>query len=207
MFPPIHHVEGRAIPLRKAHVDTDQVIPARFLKGTDKIGLGRVLFHDWRYLDDAGQQPNPEFVINQPAYQGASLLLALENFGCGSSREHAPWALKDYGIQAVIAPSFADIFKNNALKNRVLPVQLDEADVLALMAQVEQDPQLTLHIDLAQQTLTAGGKTYSFPMNSFWKQCLMDGVDEVGYTLSHLENIQAYEQTHPGFAVPLEAVV
>jgi 3-isopropylmalate/(R)-2-methylmalate dehydratase small subunit len=200
---PFTTLEATAIPLRRSHVDTDQVIPARFLKGTEKTGLGQVVFHDLRFLDQAGTQPNPHFSLNQPQYQGGKILIALENFGCGSSREHAPWALKDYGIHAVIAPSFADIFQNNALKNRVLPVILPEVHVLQCLDWVEADPSLIIHIDVATATLEIPSKTYktTFPINQFWQQCLVQGVDEIGYTLTHLEAIERFERTHRHYPV------
>jgi 3-isopropylmalate/(R)-2-methylmalate dehydratase small subunit len=182
----------RCVPLRRDHVDTDQVIPARFLKGTSKSGLGEKLFHDWRYLPDGS--PNPEFELNRPQFAGAKILIAGHNFGCGSSREHAPWALKDYGFDVVLAVSFADIFKNNAMKNRVLPVALPEATILSLMGRVEAEPSLQVTVDLPAQTVTLpDGASYGFDINPFWKRCLVEGVDEIGYTLSRLKHIEAFE--------------
>ncbi|MFM7468810.1 MAG: 3-isopropylmalate dehydratase small subunit [Vampirovibrionales bacterium] len=195
---PFVSLETTAMPLRRSHVDTDQVIPARFLKGTSKDGLGQVVFHDLRYLDQEGTQLNPESSLNHAQYQGAGILVALENFGCGSSREHAPWALKDYGIHAIIAPSFADIFKNNALKNRVLPIVLPETEVLQLLDWIEAEPTLIVKVNVESATLEVPSKEYhaSFPINPFWQACLVQGVDEIGYTLTHLEAIERFEQTH-----------
>lgn len=193
---PLTHLTGRCVPLNRHNVDTDQIIPARFLKGTAKTGLGKHLFNDWRYGADGA--PLADFPLNQPRYEGASILVAGHNFGCGSSREHAPWALKDYGIGAVLAISFADIFKNNALKNQVLPVVLSEAVIQKLLADVEQDPTLEVAIDLSAQTVTLPGShsqqdTHPFEINSFWKQCLLEGVDQIGYTLGRLPAIEQYE--------------
>ncbi len=160
-------------------IDTDQIIPARFLKTTDKAGLGKSLFADWRY--EADGSPKAAFVLNQPAAAGAQVLLAGDNFGCGSSREHAPWALTGFGFRAVISTSFADIFKNNALKNGLLPVEVDAAAHAAVKAALEKDPQAQVTIDLATQTLTwPGGAPVTFPVNAFSKTCLLEGVDELG---------------------------
>src|SRR5574341_2522384 len=178
---------SRVLPLLIDNVDTDQIIPARFLKVTDKNGLGKVLFCDWRYqgtvptIGAAEQaQPQPDFVLNQQTYQGAQILLAGDNFGCGSSREHAPWALTAYGFRAVISTSFADIFRNNALKNGLLPIIVDAETHRALFEMLEEIPNAELAIDLAAQTLNYPGGSFTFPIDSFNKTCLLNGVDELG---------------------------
>lgn len=177
-------------------VDTDQIIPARFLKTTDKNGLGDNLFADWRYLPDGS--PNPEFVLNRPESQGAQILLAGDNFGCGSSREHAPWALLGWGFRAVISTTIADIFRNNALKNGLLPVVVSPQAHARLMALYAAQPSLSLTIDLPSQTLRlADGSQESFPIDSFSKTCLLNGVDELGYLLSLEAEIARYEQFLP----------
>ncbi len=183
---------SRVIPLPVNDVDTDQIIPARFLKVTDKLGLGAKLFCDWRYRDDGS--PEPDFVLNRPEMAGASVLLAGHNFGCGSSREHAPWALVDWGIRAVISTSFADIFCNNALKNGLLPIIVDGATHSDLCARVEADPTLEVTIELDSQLLTLpGGDTIEFPVDSFAKRCLLDGTDQLGYLQSFSAAIDAFE--------------
>jgi 3-isopropylmalate/(R)-2-methylmalate dehydratase small subunit len=174
-------------------IDTDQIIPAQFLKVTDKDGLGQVLFHSWRYLADGS--PNPEFVLNQPRGQGAQILLAGDNFGCGSSREHAPWALLGYGFRAVISTSFADIFRNNALKNGLLPIAVDPATYQALLDLAEEAPDAVLEVDLATQTVRLpGGQSVTFPIDGFSKSMLLRGVDELGYLMSFEDKIVAYER-------------
>ena len=183
---------ARAMPLPANDIDTDQIIPARFLKATDKAGMGAHLFADWRYLADGS--PRPDFVLNQVQYQGAQILLAGHNFGCGSSREHAPWALAGYGFRAVISTSFADIFRNNALKNGVLPLVVDPATHALLFELLEEAPQAQLSIDLASQTLALPtGQVISFPIDGFSKACLLQGTDELGYLLSFSEQIAEYE--------------
>ncbi len=183
---------SRAVLLPINDIDTDQIIPARFMKITDKTGLGAKLFADWRYLADG--TPNPQFVLNKPESQGAKILVAGHNFGCGSSREHAPWALMGFGFEAIIATSFADIFRNNALKNGLLPVTLEPAAHEELVATLKKEPQTELIIDLAQQVVTLpDGRTFSFPIDAFSKTCLLNGVDELGYLLSLEEQISAYE--------------
>jgi 3-isopropylmalate/(R)-2-methylmalate dehydratase small subunit len=173
-------------------VDTDQIIPARFLKVTDKAGLGANLFADWRYHPDG--TPNPDFVLNQPQHQGARVLLAGDNFGCGSSREHAPWALTGFGFQAVISTSFADIFRNNALKNGLLPVMVSPATHQMLFDLLEEIPQAEVSIDLATQTVTLPtGEQLTFPIDGFSKACLLQGTDELGYLLSFEDRIAAFE--------------
>lgn len=178
------------------NIDTDQIIPARFLKTTSKAGLGDQLFYDWRY--DADGNPKPDFVLNRPPGNRAQVLLAGDNFGCGSSREHAPWALTQFGFKAVISTSFADIFKGNALKNALLPIVIP-ADIHArLLKMLEADPLATVRVDLASQTLTPpDGTAVEFPVDPFAKTCLLEGVDELGFLLKHEAEIAAFEQRHP----------
>ncbi len=186
------------VPLAQRDVDTDQIIPARFLKVIDKKGLGEHLFEDWGKLPDG--LPNPEFVLNRPEVQGAQILLAGSNFGCGSSREHAPWALLDWGVRAMISTSYADIFRNNSLKNGLLPVIVDAEVDNELFGMVDQDPHAEVTIDLVLQTVSFGnGHTASFPMNPFARLSLLEGVDQLGYLLSMEEKISAYEASHDGF--------
>ncbi len=190
---PFTKLTGRVVPLPARDVDTDQITPARFLKVTDKLDLGKFLFHDWRY--DAEGKPRPDFILNQSRSAGAPILLAGDNFGCGSSREHAPWALDSYGFRAIISTSFADIFRGNCLKNGLLPVVVDEATHAALMERALADPATEVTIDLETQTLTLpGGVTAKFPIDLFSKRCLLDGVDQLGYILKHAGQIAAYEQ-------------
>jgi 3-isopropylmalate/(R)-2-methylmalate dehydratase small subunit len=179
------------------NVDTDQIIPARFLKTISKAGLGDQLFYDWRYNGDGS--PKPDFVLNQPGAREARVLLAGDNFGCGSSREHAPWALLQFGFRAVISTSFADIFKQNSLKNALLPVVVPQEVHTALFAALTADPKATVHIDLATQTLTLpGGRTVEFPVDPFAKRCLLDGVDELGFILQQEPVIAAFEARRLG---------
>jgi 3-isopropylmalate/(R)-2-methylmalate dehydratase small subunit len=193
MHEPFNKLTARCVPLNQSNVDTDQVIPARFLKGTEKTGLGKNLFNDLRYLSDGS--PNPEFVLNQPRFSQSKILVAAHNFGCGSSREHAPWAIKDYGFKAILAISFADIFKNNALKNNLLPVSLSEPVILALLEAVEKDPALEVTIDLAEQKVFIPNQPIqSFEIDTFRKKCLLEGLDDIGYTLGHTTEIEAYEK-------------
>lgn len=188
----INHIVSTAIPLNRNNVDTDQIIPARFLKGTSKAGLGEKLFYDLRYDEQA--QPRSEFPLNNTRYNG-SILIAGHNFGCGSSREHAPWALRDYGIQVILAVSFADIFRNNALKNQLLPIPLPEPVIMTLLEEVPQNPGLTIAVDLpAQQVEIPGQPPLRFEIDPYRKQCLLEGLDDIGYTLQHLSNIEAYER-------------
>jgi len=183
---------SRLVPLPVENVDTDQIIPARFLKATDKNGMGAALFADWRYNPDGS--PKPGFALNDEKYQGAQILLAGDNFGCGSSREHAPWALTGYGFRAVISTSFADIFRNNALKNGLLPVILDAETHQSLFDLVAENPQAEITIDLESQTVTfSNGRTASFPIDPFNKTCLLNGVDELGYILQFENEIANYE--------------
>ena len=184
------------VPLPVDNIDTDQIIPARFLKATDKSGMGDNLFADWRYLADGSARP--EFVLNQPQHRQAQILLAGDNFGCGSSREHAPWALTGYGFRAVISTSFADIFRNNALKNGLLPVTADTATHQALLEWCEEAPAAAVTVDLETQTLRLpDGSTVSFPIDSFARSCLLNGVDELGYILRFEHQIAAYEAQQP----------
>lgn len=187
--------KSRIVPLLINDIDTDQIIPARFLKGTDKAGLGRYLFADWRY--DANGNINPDFVLNKPASRGAEVLLAGGNFGCGSSREHAAWALRDFGFRAVISTSFADIFRGNALKNGLLPIEVDAAWHARLVELVQQTPSAEFTVDLESQNVTIpGGEKFTFPLDSFSKTCLLNGVDELGYLLAFAEQIDQYEAAH-----------
>lgn len=190
---------GIVVPLDAANVDTDAIIPKQFLQKVTRTGFGQHLFNDWRFLDDAGQQPNPDFILNQPEFKGASILLTRENFGCGSSREHAPWALTDYGFKVVIAPSFADIFYGNSFNNQLLPVTLSEAEIDELFAQVEAVPGMSFTVDLETQTVRAGDKSYSFELDSFRRHCMMNGLDSIGLTLQHEAAISEYEGKLPEF--------
>ena len=194
---PFTNFESRVVPLPINNVDTDQIIPARFLKTTSKQGLDRQLFNDWRY--DAQGNPKPDFILNQSRGQNAQVLLAGDNFGCGSSREHAPWALTQFGFRAVISTSFADIFKQNSLKNSLLPIVVP-ADVHAdLFAALDADADATVKVDLAAQTLTTpSGRAVEFPVDGFSKHCLIEGVDELGYILSHEADIAAFEAARVG---------
>jgi len=185
-------IESRMVPLPATNVDTDQIIPARFLKTISKEGLGANLFCDWRY--DKQGNPKPDFILNQPRAQGAQVLLAGDNFGCGSSREHAPWALTQFGFRAVISTSFADIFRGNSLKNGLLPVIVPAEVQAELFRAVEKDSNAVVTIDLARQTLTVpGGREVEFPVDGFSKHCLLEGVDELGYMLQHESRIAAFE--------------
>jgi 3-isopropylmalate/(R)-2-methylmalate dehydratase small subunit len=180
------------VPLNRNNVDTDQIIPARFLKGTAKTGLGQVLFYDLRYHEDGS--PITSFALNDVRFAGGKILVAAHNFGCGSSREHAPWSLKDYGFQAVIAVSFADIFRNNATKNGLLPVILPEAIVMSLFAAIESTPSVAITIDLPQQVVMIPGQApVAFEIDPFRKTCLLEGLDDIGYTFKHQAAIAAYE--------------
>ena len=195
---------GLVCPLDRANVDTDQIIPKQFLKSIKRTGFGPNLFDEWRYLDvgqpnqDNSKRPiNKDFVLNFPRYQGASVLLARENFGCGSSREHAPWALDEYGFRTVIAPSFADIFFNNSFKNGLLPIILKDEEVDALFQQTEATEGYQLTVDLAAQTVTRpDGVQYSFEIDAFRKHCLLNGLDDIGLTLQDQEAIKAFEAKH-----------
>jgi 3-isopropylmalate/(R)-2-methylmalate dehydratase small subunit len=193
--------EGLVAPIDRANVDTDAIIPKQFLKSIKRAGFGPNLFDEWRYLDHgepgqdcSGRPLNPDFVLNQPRYRGASVLLTRENFGCGSSREHAPWALQDFGIRALIGPSFADIFFNNCFKNGLLPIVLPAAEVDALFAQVAAQPGYRLRVDLEAQTVTRpDGKALAFEVDAFRKYCLVNGLDEIGLTLRQADRIREFE--------------
>ncbi|MFF7706801.1 3-isopropylmalate dehydratase small subunit [Pseudomonas sp. NPDC007930] len=195
---------GLVAPLDRANVDTDQIIPKQFLKSIKRTGFGPNLFDEWRYLDvgqpyqDNSKRPkNPDFVLNHARYDGASVLLARENFGCGSSREHAPWALDEYGFRCVIAPSFADIFYNNSFKNGLLPIILPAAALDELFAQVEAEPGYRLTVDLAAGTVTRpDGKAYTFEVDEFRRHCLLNGLDDIGLTLQDADAIGAFEARH-----------
>jgi len=190
---------GLAVPLDSANVDTDQIIPKQFLQRVSKLGFGQNLFHDWRFLDEAGTQPNPEFVLNFPRYKGASIMLARENFGNGSSREHAPWALADYGLKAVIAPSFADIFYGNSLNNGLLVVRLTDDEVEALFKLVEANEGQTITVDLEAKEVRAADYCFKFEIDDFRRYCIMNGLDNIGLTLQHADAIDAYEAKQPAW--------
>ncbi|MFQ2921198.1 3-isopropylmalate dehydratase small subunit [Aeromonas allosaccharophila] len=191
--------KGIVVPLDSANVDTDAIIPKQFLQKVNRIGFGKHLFHDWRFLDDAGQQPNPEFVLNQPQFAGASILLARENFGCGSSREHAPWALADYGFKTIIAPSFADIFYGNAINNGMVPVRLKEEEVDALFQMVAAKPGIEIEVDLEANLVRAGALSFGFEIDEFRRYCLLNGLDAIGLTLQHEAAISAFEAKQPSW--------
>ena len=197
-------INALVAPLDRANVDTDAIIPKQFLKSIKRSGFGPNAFDEWRYLDhgepgmDNSTRPlNPDFSLNQPRYQGAQVLLTRKNFGCGSSREHAPWALDDYGFRAVIAPSFADIFFNNCYKNGLLPIVLDEAVVDQLFQETEAEEGYALDIDLAAQTVTTpDGQSFAFDITEHRKHCLLNGLDDIGLTLQHADEIKAFEEKH-----------
>jgi len=196
---PFVKLTGLVAPLDRVNVDTDQIIPKQFLKAITREGFGRFLFYDWRYLD--GETPNPEFVLNQPRYQGASILLARTNFGCGSSREHAPWAVLDYGFRVIIAPSYADIFYNNCFKNGILPIILPEAQVDELFRRAERTEGFRLTVNLEDQTITEtdagpGGLQIAFTVDPFRRESLLKGLDEIGLSLRFEDRIAAYEHEH-----------
>jgi 3-isopropylmalate/(R)-2-methylmalate dehydratase small subunit len=198
-------LDGLVAPLDRANVDTDAIIPKQFLKSIQRTGFGPNLFDEWRYLDhgepgmdNTKRKVNPDFVLNQPRYQGASILLARKNFGCGSSREHAPWALEQYGFRAIIAPSFADIFFNNCFKNGLLPIVLSEEQVDHLFKQVDTTPGYRLIVDLENQVVKTadGSESYSFDVDAFRKHCLLNGLDDIGLTLQHADKIRTFEERH-----------
>ncbi len=196
---------GLVVPLDRVNVDTDQMVPKQFLKWTTREGYGRVLFYDWRYLE--GEKPNPDFVLNLPRYQGGTILLARANFGCGSSREHVPWAILDYGFRAVIAPSFADIFYNNCFKNGVLLVKLPDAEMNELFERADKNPGYRLTVDLETQTITDDlGLSLSFEIDPFRRECLLKGLDDIGLSLRYADRIAAYEQSRQPHAVMYESV-
>lgn len=192
---PITTISSHAVPLLMDDIDTDQIIPARYLKTTSKNGLGEALFADWRYNVDGA--PYPEFALNQPSASGARILVAQNNFGCGSSREHAPWSLQDWGFEAVIALSFADIFRSNALKNGLLPVAVDVPFFDDLLKTISRDPFAQISINLSNQLVSIeGGQRTKFPLDPFVRECLLKGIDQLDYLLSLDEEISAYEVTH-----------
>ncbi len=192
-------------PLDRGNVDTDAIIPKQFLKSIKRSGFGANLFDAWRFLDHgepgmdaSARQPNPDFVLNQPRYKGASILLARDNFGCGSSREHAPWALADYGFKTIVAPSFGDIFYTNSLKNGLLPIVLTDSEVNRLFHDVDAFPGFRLVVDLEQQTVSYldGSNMFRFDIDPFRKHCLLHGLDEIGLTLNHADDIKTFEEKH-----------
>lgn len=186
---------GLVVPLDRTNVNTDEITPARFLKTIKRSGFENALFANWRFNDPQGKEVNPDFVLNQPRYQGVTILLAEDNFGCGSSREHAPWALHDYGFRCLIAPSFADIFYNNCFNNGLPPITLPHATVRELLAEVEATPGYQLSVDLAQQiVMTPSGRVIHFEIDGFRKEALLQGLDNIGWTLSHSAEIRAYEE-------------
>ncbi|WP_295586119.1 3-isopropylmalate dehydratase small subunit [uncultured Lamprocystis sp.] len=197
---PFKNFTGSVVPLDRANVDTDAIIPKQFLKSIKRSGFGPYLFDEWRYLDhgepgmDCTNRPlNTSFVLNDPRYAGAEILLARENFGCGSSREHAPWALADFGIRVILAPSYADIFFSNCFKNGILPIVLEAEIIDRLFAQATGAEALRLVVDLPRQTLTLGSESIAFTVDAFRKQCLIEGLDDIGLTLKHVDSIRAFE--------------
>lgn len=190
---------GLVAPLDAANVDTDAIIPKQFLQKVTRTGFGKHAFHEWRFLDDVGQKANPEFVLNHPRYQGSSILLTRENFGCGSSREHAPWALADYGFKAIVGSSFADIFYNNSFNNQLLLVNLSEEDIDELFKIVDANEGIEFTVDLENEVVIAGDKSYSFKIDPFKRHCLLNGLDNIGLTLQHEDAISTFEQKIPGF--------
>jgi 3-isopropylmalate/(R)-2-methylmalate dehydratase small subunit len=198
MKPFITH-SGLVLPFDRVNVDTDQMVPKQFLKALTREGFGRILFYDWRYL--AGEKPNPEFVLNLPEYKGASILLTRANFGCGSSREHAPWAIGDYGFRVILAPSYADIFYNNCFKNGILPAILSEPDIDELFKRAEADRTYSLAVDLPSQTVSDNkGPKLFFEIAPSRKEVLLKGLDDIGTSLQHIDAIDAYEKAHTATA-------
>ncbi len=198
----LNTVEGIVTPMDRPNVDTDAIIPKQFLKSIKRSGFGPNLFDEWRYLDhgepgmdNSGRPLNPDFILNQPRYAGTNILIARENFGCGSSREHAPWALLDYGFRVVIAPSYADIFFNNCFKNGILPIILSASDVDTFFNEIATTDGYSLKVDLASQTITKpSGDMIQFEVDEFRKHCLINGLDDIDMTLEHVDDIKAYEQ-------------
>ena len=194
---PFQTLTATAAKLDQVNVDTDQIIPKQFLKKIERTGFGIHLFHDWRFIDDAGQKLNPDFILNQPRYQGAQILVAGDNFGCGSSREHAPWALLDYGFRSIIAPSFADIFYNNCAKNGILLVALPEASVQQLFTEIEDKVGCELTVDLTNQKVQSPkGLEFSFEIDPFVKHRLLNGLDDIGWTLQFQSEIEKFETSY-----------
>jgi 3-isopropylmalate/(R)-2-methylmalate dehydratase small subunit len=196
LMEPISIIRGTMLPLMRSHIDTDQIIPKQFLKRVERTGFGPFLFYDWAY--DHEGEPQSDFILNQAEYRGARVLIAGHNFGSGSSREHAPWALLDWGFQAIIAPSFADIFRNNSHKNGLLPIILSEKEVERL-AGLASDPAAGVVIDVDAETVTAGDETYHFSLDPFVKHCLLNGLDDIAITLESESDITTFEATRPGF--------
>ncbi len=195
---PFTKLTGLAAPLDRVNADTDQIIPKQFLKRIERTGFGQFLFFDWRYQGD-GRTPNPDFELNQPQYQGATILITGKNFGCGSSREHAPWALADYGFQAILAPSFADIFYNNCFKNGMLPVMLPE-ETIAMLLERAKAPGYRVTVDLENQTVSdSRGFSLPFEVDTFRRHCLLHGLDDIGLTLQHEPDITAFEARRPAW--------
>jgi 3-isopropylmalate/(R)-2-methylmalate dehydratase small subunit len=203
---PFNTHTGMVMPLDRVNVDTDQMVPKQFLKALTQEGFGRILFYDWRYLP--GEKPNPEFVLNGPRYKGASVILARANFGCGSSREHAPWAILDYGFRAILAPSYADIFYNNCFKNGILPVTLTNEQMDELFKRTEAKEGYRVTVDLEKQAVTDDqGLRYSFTVDPFRRDCLLKGLDDIGLTLVHEPQISAFERQNlrvPAMATPVD---
>jgi 3-isopropylmalate/(R)-2-methylmalate dehydratase small subunit len=189
-------ISSTAVPLPAENVDTDQIIPARFLKATSREGFGKNLFRDWRYINDDEQQPRADFALNNPRFSG-SILIAGKNFGCGSSREHAAWAIKDYGFHVVVSSFFADIFRNNALNNFLLPVQVSEEFLQKLIAETTADPATLITVDLAAQTISSNNRSESFPISHYKKTCLLNGYDDIDFLLSIKPDIEQFEQLIP----------
>lgn len=192
---PFTHHTGLVLPMDRSNVDTDQIIPKQFLKRIERTGFGQFLFFDWRYLEDGSD--NPDFELNRPEYAGATILLARRNFGCGSSREHAPWALDDYGFRAILAPSFADIFFNNCFKNGILPIALDESAIEDVFRRCAEHPGYRLSVDLEQRRITdEHGLSLAIEVDDFRRHCLLHGLDDIDLTLQHETAISAYERAH-----------
>jgi len=192
---------GLVAPMDRPNVDTDQIIPKQFLKRIERTGFGQFLFYDWRFKED-GKTENPEFELNQPRFRGASVLVARRNFGSGSSREHAPWALEDYGFRVVIAPSYADIFYNNCFKNGMLPIRLAEEQVDALFQRVQSTPGYQVTVSLEDCTIRDNqGLSIPFEVDAFRRHCLLNGLDDIGLTLAHADKITAFEKAHPDVAI------
>jgi len=193
---PLTKHTGVVVPLDRANIDTDAIIPKQFLKKVDRAGFGKHLFHDWRYLDEEETQINPDFALNKKEYSNASVLLARDNFGCGSSREHAPWALADFGFKVIIAPSFADIFYNNCVRNGILLIRLKDNEVNELFNFASKTNGAQITADLLNQSVTtSNGKTYRFEINAFAKECLVKGLDSIGWTEQFMKKIEAFEKT------------
>jgi 3-isopropylmalate/(R)-2-methylmalate dehydratase small subunit len=189
---------GLVAPLDAANVDTDQIIPKQFLQKTERVGFGKHLFHDWRYLDVSGNENNPEFILNKPQYQSASILLTRENFGCGSSREHAPWALEEYGFKVIIAPSFADIFYGNCINIGLLPIKLTDKEIDYLFNESTKS-NIELTVDLVNKRIHCGELSFTFNLDKFHQYCLEQGIDSVGWTLNKLDTIKTFEANMPAW--------